>query len=279
MTTRREYLAYIASLMPYRDNSGGKIWRLARMPQFTGSAWCGATHVAGERHFGIDFTDWITARQYIFVPDIIGQAKAHGMWQKSVLSKPGDVVTMFGGGHTERVWSNNPRLPYIHTIGGNTSDGVHKGLQRGIFKRTRYRSIIDGTVDYSRYFTGKPSIPKAPPAPGKLVVDGVAGPKTIDALQRLAHTPRDGIVSTQPVVWAARFYSWSTVEFVAQGRQRPSPVVKWIQHVTGDTRDGYVGPSFARHLQKYVGVKQDSIPGPITVRALQVMLNAGTFGK
>ena len=96
--------------------------------------------------------------------------------------------------------------------------------------------------------TARPAV-SAPAAPGKLVVDGIMGPRTARALQAYVGTYRDGIV----------------------GRQ----TIKALQVKVGVYADGIVGPRTVRALQAKVGISADGSTylNARTVRALQAYLN------
>lgn len=103
---------------------------------------------------------------------------------------------------------------------------------------------------------GKPPVitppPPPPSTPGKLVVDGVMGPLTLEAWQRALGVAADGV-----------FGPISTRALQA--------------HLGGLTVDGDFGPNTRRRLQIRLGVVADTVIGPQTIRALQTRLNAGTF--
>lgn len=101
-----------------------------------------------------------------------------------------------------------------------------------------------------------PTLPKPAPKPTarpRLVVDGILGPNTIRAWQRVMGTPQDGVIS------------------------KPSLLVKAVQRVVRTPQDGLLGPITWRAIQRRLRVSADGIPGPITISALQRRLNSGNF--
>lgn len=277
MPTRTESITWTKQYLGRRDNRGKFMWILAGMPQFIGSAWCGATIVADHRALGIEL-DWISDREMIYTPAIVTRARQAGLWQASVHAKPGDLVLFDWQGHEDspadnadhvgRLVHNDPKLPYVTAIGGNTSDGVHMNLERGVFIRRRYRSEIMGTVDLSKWFDSK-KVTK--PHKGKLVVvDGWFGPNMARALG--AH---DGVMSGQPVTLVDNLWAVPCAEIVARHRAQGSRMVARIQHALGVKADGFMGPHTIRALQRKLGVKVDGFMGHKTVRAFQKALNSG----
>lgn len=293
MATRAQSIAYVRQFLGRRDNAGAFMWPRAGMPQFVGSAWCGATVVATHKHLGIHL-DWITDREMIYVPSIVARARQAGLWQPSVKSKPGDLVCCDWQGHQDsaaqnadhvcRVVHNNPRLNYVTTIDGNTSDGVNFNLQRGVFIRRRYRWEIMGTVDMSRWFDGKKATrPSKPVGKGKIAVDGYFGPASVAAAQRaLGLSADDGVISSQPVTIQtgratkeALEVCWPTIEYVRANHWQGSQFIAALQRVCGVKNDGSFGPATRRALQSWLGVSVDGTPGFGTVKALQRAVNSG----
>lgn len=118
------------------------------------------------------------------------------------------------------------------------------------------------------------------PAPRPLDVDGVAGLETTRALQTLAGTPRDGVISGQPqairtstTIGQVLDKHWPTIQYGSGG----SLVIGWVQNKCGVKADRYFGRQTATALQRKLGVTADGIPGRETVKALQRAINNGTF--
>lgn len=125
----------------------------------------------------------------------------------------------------------------------------------------------------------KPS-PTPQPAPAaKLAVDGVIGTSSTKALQRLAGTATDGVISGQPrsirttvTVSKTLDTCWPTIQYRATTGSR---VIVWLQQRAGVKGDGHFGPQSRRAVQKMLGVKQDGTPGPATCKAMQRWINNG----
>lgn len=115
----------------------------------------------------------------------------------------------------------------------------------------------------------------AEPAHG-LAVDGVPGPETIRALQAALGTPVDGVISDQyaenrqyvPAADGAPGWEWTSG---GDGSQ----MIAELQRRLGVTDDGILGPATVRALQERLGVEADGYWGAATTRALQEKLNRG----
>lgn len=115
----------------------------------------------------------------------------------------------------------------------------------------------------------------AEPAHG-LAVDGVPGPATISALQAALGTPVDGVISDQyaenrqfvPASDGAPGWQWTSG---GDG----SLMIAELQRRLGVTDDGILGPATVRALQERLGVEADGYWGEATTRALQEKLNRG----
>ena len=115
----------------------------------------------------------------------------------------------------------------------------------------------------------------AEPAHG-LAVDGVPGPATISALQAALGTPVDGVISDQyaenrqfvPASDGAPGWQWTS-------GGGGSLMIAELQRRLGVTDDGILGPATVRALQERLGVEADGYWGEATTRALQEKLNRG----
>lgn len=95
----------------------------------------------------------------------------------------------------------------------------------------------------------RPTYPApAPVKTGALAVDGILGPATIRALQRVIGVTQDGVLG--PVSRRA--------------------LQRWLDVA----QDGSVGPITTKALQRKVGATADGAWGPLTTKALQRWLNA-----
>lgn len=137
--------------------------------------------------------------------------------------------------------------------------------------------------------TAKPvSKPTRKPSAGRLAVDGKIGPATARALQQFLHSRgQGGLVG--PVDGKLGHGSWRGLQTYLRtpvdGRvssqyrtaRQVSPlgaITQGWEHVGKGAR----GSTMVRALQKWVGVKQDGLVGPDTVKALQSKLNAHGVG-
>lgn len=107
----------------------------------------------------------------------------------------------------------------------------------------------NGGADRNATPVGTPQqpAPKKPSTGGKLVVDGILGPRTIEALQRWVGASPDGI-------WGSR-------------------TTRALQSKVGATVDGVKGPETTRKTQQEVGATVDGKWGRETTRKVQEHLN------
>lgn len=158
---------------------------------------------------------------------------------------------------------------------------------------TGWNGGLDGNVAFcdratlARYISGtataaasKPSITTtaasaAKPA-GDALSDGVWGPATTKALQRLLGTPQDGVVSSQDqgrrVNVPAAGDGWEWVS-----NPQGSQAIKAYQQKLGIDADGIIGPGTIKRLQDHLGVPVDGYAGAQTVKALQAKLSRGAL--
>lgn len=107
-----------------------------------------------------------------------------------------------------------------------------------------------------------------------LKVDGIWGPETTMATQRLMRTPVDGVVSRQPLhnkkylPAAGNGWQWRAALF-----GHGSPMVRQLQKLVGANQDGLFGPKTASKLQAYLGIKVSGKLDTATVKAWQTHLN------
>lgn len=123
---------------------------------------------------------------------------------------------------------------------------------------------------------GKAAPGKPKPAARKITVDGHFGPGTARALQGLAGTPQDGVISGQPkTIRGKHAKTWATYWHCIEWGDGGSRVVAWLQGKVGAglARDGVLGPKTVKATQNKVGVDDDGDPGPKTVRAIQTWIN------
>lgn len=105
-------------------------------------------------------------------------------------------------------------------------------------------------------------------------VDGIWGPETTMATQRLLKTPVDGKVSRQALhnkkYLPAAGFGW---EFKAALFGHGSPMVRQLQKLVNADPDGLFGPRTATRLQTYLGAKTSGRLDADTVKAWQQHLN------
>lgn len=120
--------------------------------------------------------------------------------------------------------------------------------------------------------------PAAPgPRPSGLEVDGFWGSGTTRRLQEILGTPVDGVVSSQAGYWGARNpglttgWDWVT-------KAKGSLVIAALQRRIGVKDDGMIGPDTIKALQRHLGTPVDGVLSPKSqaIIELQKRLNAGT---
>lgn len=126
--------------------------------------------------------------------------------------------------------------------------------------------------------TVKPAPKTSNPAPAArnirpvLDTDGKIGYETVCQWQRAMHTPVDGEISGQYVVWyRPRLYA------VTHRNHRGSTLVRAIQRKYGLRQTGLLDRTTIRYIQMDVGADPDGILGHDTARRIQIRLNTGRF--
>ena len=179
----------------------------------------------------------------------------------TVVINHGDIHTAYFHGQNQsrlRVGQKVKTGDAIFTTGqtgATTGAHLHFEVRRGRAQSTH--------VDPMPFLPGSSPAPPRPPAPaGKLVVDGVLGPKTWTAWQTVLKAdwgyagPIDGI----PGPFTHRAIQRSARPFGYRG-----PI------------SGNLGPNTRRGVQRRLGVSADGVWGRITISALQRALNAGSY--
>lgn len=117
-----------------------------------------------------------------------------------------------------------------------------------------------------------------PSASGDIDVDGYWGRNTTKKLQQHFGLYVDGIISSQYAVYEdsnpGLVGGWDWVS-----SPKGSPTIRAIQKVVGVEQDGIIGPLTIKAMQRHFGTPVDGeIWGPsVMVRKMQAALNAGTF--
>lgn len=104
---------------------------------------------------------------------------------------------------------------------------------------------------------------------GKLVVDGVGGPATVNRLQAFLGVPITGGITIKKDL-----HKYCPALEAYEYGDSGSPTVLAMQKWLGlSDPDGFWGPNTSKGLQKKLSVDQDGIAGPTTFKALQEYLN------
>ena len=104
----------------------------------------------------------------------------------------------------------------------------------------------------------------------ELDVDGIGGEMTTLRTQEFLGTPQDGIINGQIEGLEKYYPAWTTVVF----DKTESTMVHALQWLVGVYEDGVLGPDTVKAVQKYLGVSQDGIWGEGTMKAWQKYLNS-----
>lgn len=158
----------------------------------------------------------------------------------------------------------------LQTIEGNTSPGTAGSQSNGGGVYRRYRNPAKVIAVIAPYYDDAPA-PARPVKPARLVEDGIGGPATIDAAQYVYGTPRDGKITGQWQPNAGAFPALAAVSFSPKGEG--STLVRKMQYWIGVPQDGLLGPATVKALQQALKVPADGILGPQTMRAFQHWLN------
>ena len=112
---------------------------------------------------------------------------------------------------------------------------------------------------------------KTTPTTTKLTVDGIGGPATVKAAQRVFGTTIDGVISGQSKTLRKYYPAFSSIS-IKYGT-KGSPLVKKMQKKVKVKADGIMGQSTVKAWQKFLGLKADGIWGKSTMKAFQKWLN------
>lgn len=147
--------------------------------------------------------------------------------------------------------------------------GALAGAQNGAYmERARYwYDQMTGTKPV------KKPVVKPKPLPSGLAVDGIAGRKTVTALQKTLGTHADGVISSQPAVNKPYLKGFTTVQYAS--RPTGSTCIRALQKRLNVTVDGFIGKNTVKAWQKRLGVTVDGYFGAQSVQALQKKLNQG----
>jgi hypothetical protein len=105
--------------------------------------------------------------------------------------------------------------------------------------------------------------------PEKLEVDGEIGPKSVFRMQEFLGSTMDGIISGQKKEYAKHYPAITAVDF----DDTESICVKKLQWMIGVVEDGIIGPATVKAWQKFLKVSADGIFGPVSAKAWQKYLN------
>lgn len=231
---------------------------------------------------------WTDAQRETLAQIYAWAVRTHGIPVAQASSAKKDATSRGLAWHRLGIDGNFPPLPDIRAGREQRGGGMHWSTVRGkacpgdakiqsvpsIYARAV--AILGGAPP-----TPSPSPSPSPsPAPSGLAVDGFWGPATTSALQRLAGTTVDGVVSSQAerdrVVDRGGLPSF---QWVPNDSASGSDIVAWIQTRVGVRSDRFIGTNTVKAMQTHFGTKVDGVvDGPSDmVRAMQRALNEGRF--
>lgn len=194
---------------------------------------------------------------------------------KSGRAPNGTVWT--AGGHyvafTDYYVKNGKHYFYTKDSGGRGHDSKTHGYYT-------YENSMKGTV-YQMWIVERLSAAPVTPTPtpkkkttptiSKVTVDGVGGPATVKAAQKVFGTTIDGVISGQSKTLRKYYPAFSSIciKYGTKG----SSLVKKMQKKVGVKADGIMGQGTVKAWQKFLGLKADGIWGKSTMKAFQKWLN------
>lgn len=182
----------------------------------------------------------------------------------------GQAVDFYIAGVSDTLPNRKKSIPWIKTLPHHTYTYGHGIDSNGKYYNAPGMGNALHTDTDNNSDTPAPS-PSPTPAPDKgLVVDGIGGPATIKAAQRVFGTPVDGEVSGQLERCKKYFPALKSVTFGGNG----SALVMSIQRWAGARADGLWGEGTSKAVQEKLGVEADGIFGPDSMKAFQNFLNA-----
>lgn len=178
------------------------------------------------------------------------------------------------GGSNRVHWTSGGH--YVCSVAYKSENGKHLVYVKDSYSNSSLRNgwiSYEGNMrnDVVKVWSGKlnSKTPAPAPAPGKLVVDGIGGLKTVNRLQAFLGVPQtDGITIRKDL----KHYVPS---LTAYDYGKSSPTVKAMQKWLGlSGPDGCWGPNTSKALQKKVGATADGVFGVKSMKALQKYLNS-----
>lgn len=148
---------------------------------------------------------------------------------------------------------------------GNDTESAVRRLQKDA------KLGVDGLAGKKTY----DALNKKTSTKANLTVDGKWGNSTTEALQKALNTPVDGIISKQSRNSVTTSLYGNTVQYGKGG----SVLIRALQRKVGAKADGLLGPATVRLLQVHLNGPVDGVLSrpSMAVKELQRRLNAGTF--
>jgi len=156
MTTAQNILDVARSQIGYVETPSNITRYWAELdPGLQGQPWCAGFVSWVFKHAGLPLPAMGKPYGFVYVPNAINYAKAHGLWDASGHYAPGDVVCYGNGAHTGIIASDDGTTMAVYE--GNTSPDNGGGSQTnggGVYLRHRPHSAwVNGVVKTSRLLT------------------------------------------------------------------------------------------------------------------------------
>jgi hypothetical protein len=188
-------------------------------------------------------------------------ARAAGQLVDKASARAGDVAIFdwnFGTVSTDHTGLiESVSASAVTCIEGNTSSGMggSQSAGNGVWRRTRSWSDVRFVIRPS-YGDATPA--QSVPAQAGLKVDGLWGSDTSHCLQEVLGTTADGEISSQDISWQSQNLALTTGwEWVSSDSAEGSECITALQRVLGVDDDGLIGPTTIRALQTRMGTPVD----------------------
>jgi len=165
MTTAAQVIAVARSQLGYVESGDNQTKYWAELdPELQGSPWCAGFVSWVFKHAGMTLPNMGKSYGFVYCPNAVAYAYAHGLFSASGHYAPGDIVLYGPGGseHTEIIVSDDGTT--MVTIGGNTGNG-RSANNGGVYQNNRaHDDWVYGVLQTSKLLRLAPT-PPTPPIP------------------------------------------------------------------------------------------------------------------
>lgn len=233
----------------------------------------------------LDALDLIPGGAFAYCQYAINAAEKSGQTVATSSGQAGDLIFFdwgADGGDSDHVGLiESVKSGYYVTIEFNTTGS--DGRSGSVARKTRAKGSTVCAIVRPNYgstaSSSSSSTASSTASTAKLEVDGYWGTATTKALQELAGTPVDGVVSSQSSYWESKNPGLTSGwEWVSESAAEGSQLIIALQKKLGVTADGLIGTNTIKALQKKLAAGEaDGVfdaPSP-AIKQLQKNLNAG----